>query len=68
MMDVITWASVGPGVVIPSTKSGPSGFDEAQTCLMSSTEREVLDMETPMCGSRESANATLGTVDMLQHW
>ncbi|XP_029690230.1 uncharacterized protein [Takifugu rubripes] len=29
--------------------------------------REVFDMETRMCGRRESTNATLGAVDMLQH-
>lgn len=36
VMAAITWSSVGPPyVVILSTKLGPSGCDEAQTCLMS---------------------------------
>lgn len=32
------------------------------------TEREVFDMETRVCGRQEFTNATLGTVDILQHW
>lgn len=35
---------------------------------MSQTEREVFDMETRMCSRQGSTNATLGTVDILQHW
>lgn len=54
-----------PFVVFLSTGLGVVGHKRVFD--VSETEREVLDMETRVC-RQQLTNATLGTVDILQHW